>query len=157
MPSTGGNVTPTVRQLLVDPGKVHLHIPRPHYGRLIQVGVVCQGNSHTALPAVMPTVALMRRAFWGDGTDTDSVYNVVDGLKLQSDASANHTAYDRVHTIVLDLLSPDVSFDVDPHAAIPYDFWLAVTGEQSTNAVAGGFSITGVFAQYQAPAGVFDP
>lgn len=156
-PSTGGNVTPTIRQYVTNTNKIHLWLPRAPYGKLVVCGIVCQGNSHSSLPAVLPTVALMRRAFFGDGTDTDGVWNTVDGLKLQSDAPADANAYDRVHTISLNLTSPDVSFDVDPHAAVPYDFWLEVVGENGANSVAGGFSISGVFAQYQAPAGVFDP
>lgn len=159
MASTGGNVTPTIRQFLVNSNKLLLEVPRAPFGKLVVVGIVCQGNSHTSLPVVLPTIAIMQRAFFGDGTDSDSVYNNVSGLKLQADQSADATAYDRLHTISINLsAAPDVSFDVDPHGApTAYDYWLEVVGEQSTNAVSGGFSIAGVFAQFQAPAGVFDP
>lgn len=91
----------------------------PGFGRIREVGVYLEGaTGHAGLPATMPKVELIKFV--------DSTTTLVGE---QSDTSANTTAYEARHSILLSGLT----HSIDPLAA----YFIRFTNEGSTNAATG--------------------
>lgn len=88
-------------------------------------------GTHAGLPATMPAVEL----FKSDGTASA----LPTSLGSQSDTSGSVGAYEATHDIELTISAESITDDVA--------LWVKVTGEASTNALAGRLGVLGLKAK----------
>jgi hypothetical protein len=108
----------------------------PHGSTLTALTAYLRGASgHAGLPAVMPSLALLRIS----NVDFTAAWST---LGTQTDTSGNTTAYQAIHPVTISSLSVVVDRGL-------YSYYARVIGESSTNALNGleiGAEILGTFA-----------